>query len=283
MIKRLPLLAAAILALAGVAHADFGINNLIGFAAKRAAVGGGTPVSFITSGQHEDTASSANGTWEYSFSVSHTKNAAADFIIVATTFPNGSGGWINWPTSGTGTRMQYCASAMTLVASSQATTSVIASAGYGIEWWYIRGPSSGACNIVFDIEGTGAGGVGINTEPPKQGDFLVMEFANVKSSGTPYEGVNTTSNATGTTGSLTLTPTTATMAAWGSTRAQSSTIGSVAPSVNIGTVDINFANTSDEHDNAGHYDAAGAKTFTLTWGAGVSRAHGISGFHLLPN
>ncbi len=268
---------------AGYAYADLGVTKFIGLGVKRATAAGGTPVSFVTSASYSDSTDSGVGTTS-TFSATHTKDANTTFIVVATVEPGENDNDPTWP-AGSGYNVTYCGSPMTFITGSKATSDPDASDNdnFMITWWYIRGPSAGACTVQTSFSEFSQHN-DISGDPPNSIQFLIEEFKDVLSAGTPYDAVNTVSNASGTTGSITLTPSgSATMSVYGIAKDGSSTIAGAVPSVNLGSVDQNIFSGTSYHQNSSHYDASGAKSFTWTWGSGISRLHGISGFHLLPN
>lgn len=283
--KRLLAAIAALALLALPAGARLAVNNLSSFGARTvAAAGGGTPVVFQAGAAYADDVEAVGaGNFENLFSVSHTKDVDTTLILVAIQMP-GQATDTQWPTAGTGTNVKYCGSAMTYVASSQVELDpdFTDNDNFQLSLWWLRGPSAGACAIDFLQDETAVTGGTGGATPPFAVAFGVLEFSEVISSGDPFEGVTTTTTS-GVTGSITLTPTLGRMGIWASARDGSSTIGTTAPTVNFGTVDGNFALGTSYHHNVGHYDAAGSKTITLTWGAGVSRNAALAGFHLKPN
>lgn len=270
-----------VLALAsGLAYAQLSVTNLIGFGAKRSSAAAGASVTYITSSvQNDSTDSGLLGT--STFSVSNTKDANTTMIFVATV-ERGENDNTQWATTpGTAYTVTYCGSPMTYVTGSVAhnTGQYDSSDDFEVLWWYIRGPSSGACTLQSTFSETTAH-ADSSEDPPASFGFLIFEVSGAKSSGDPFEGVNTTEGS-GTSVSLTLTPTLGTMALYAISHEGSIAEAGAAPSVNLGSVDINLSNGTTYHHNGSHYDAAGAKAFTWTWAGGASQVPAVSGFHIL--
>lgn len=280
MIRVLAALLVGLALLAGTADARLTVNNLSSFGARSVAAAGG--VTYQAAAAYVDTATNgANGAFEWTFAATHTKDPDTDFILVAIGL-SGSSLETAWPTPTTGLTITYCGSAMTYVTASEAQSAPSSfTNNVQTTWWWLRGPSSGACIIQANVEGAGAGGMGNNSAEPDNITFGVEEYTGVKSSGTPYENVNTAAT-TGTTGAISLTATLGRLAVWASNHDGDFTLNGAMPSVDFGTVDANLGNLNTHHVDVGHYDASGSKTITLTWGSSVSRNAALSGLHLLP-